>query len=451
MNIIPTIVSRRIEHRPNLLKIIDNIGWLFFDKILRMGGGVLVGVWIARYLGPQQFGLLNFATAFVSLFDVIAGLGLQGVVVRDIVRDPACKEETLGTAAGLQLIGGLLAYSLILGAIFWMRPDDALSKTLVAILGSTMLFKASEVAVYWFESQVQSKYTVWVQNSIYLIFSAIKVGLILQESPLIVFVWVILAEVALVALILMVVMDRRGLTLANLNATADRAKSLLKDSWPLIFSSLSVMIYMRLDQIMLGQIIDDAAVGIYSAAVKISEIWYFIPLVIVASVFPTILQTQKQSELLYRARLQRLLDLLVIIGCTIAFPLAFFAGNIINILYGPTFSESARVLSIHISGSVFIFLAVVGNKWYLAINRQDLALRRDLLGAAVNIVMNVFLIPSYGASGAAASTVLSYFIAHLLMDYFSPSTRDMFFMKLRALNIIGSSYRILRNNYEGVL
>ncbi|NCC25319.1 MAG: flippase, partial [Deltaproteobacteria bacterium] len=170
MNITPPFIRRRIEHRPNLVKIVDNIGWLFFDKILRMGVGLFVGVWVARYLGPDQFGLLNFALAFTGLFGAIAALGLQGIVVRDIVRDPESAPVTLGTAAILQLVGGLVAYLLVLVIIAYLRPDDALSRSIVAILGSMLLLKASEIAVFWFESQVQSKYTVWVQNGAFLVF-----------------------------------------------------------------------------------------------------------------------------------------------------------------------------------------------------------------------------------------------------------------------------------------
>jgi O-antigen/teichoic acid export membrane protein len=182
MNLMPTFVLRRIAHRPELVKIIDNIGWLFFDKILRMGVGLFVGVWVARYLGPEQFGLFNFATAFTALFGAVATLGLQGIVVRDIVNDPSCKEETLGTAALLHLIGGTLAYGLDHGGIFWVRPDDPLARTMVAIVGSVMLLQTGQVAVYWFESQVQSKYTVWVQNAVFLVMAATKVVLIFNHA-----------------------------------------------------------------------------------------------------------------------------------------------------------------------------------------------------------------------------------------------------------------------------
>ena len=132
MNFISSFIHRRIAHRPNLEKIVHNIGWLFFDKILRMGVGFFVGVWIVRYLGPEQFGLLSFATAFVGLFGAFATLGLQGIVVRDIVRNPDCAPETLGTSAFLQFIGGVAAYLIVLVAITYLRPDDSITYTIVA-------------------------------------------------------------------------------------------------------------------------------------------------------------------------------------------------------------------------------------------------------------------------------------------------------------------------------
>lgn len=296
MRLIPQFVYKRIEHRPNLVKIVDNVGWLFFDKFLRMGVGLFVGVWIARYLGPEQFGLLNFALAFAGLFGAVATLGLRGIVVRDIVRDPDSARLTLGTAALLQLLGGLFSFLLILGAIAYLRPDDPFARSIVAILGAMMLFKVGEVAEYWFESQVQSKYTVWVKNSVFLVFAGIKVVLILQQAPLAAFVWAMLAEAAIAAVILLIVMGLRGPSLARLQASFQRGKSLLQDSWPLILSAVAVTVYMKIDQIMLGQMVNDEAVGIYSAAVKISEVWYFIPVAIVASVFPSLLETKKQAR-----------------------------------------------------------------------------------------------------------------------------------------------------------
>ena len=445
MNLIPRFIHRHISHRPNLVKIVDNIGWLFFDKILRMGVGLLVGVWIARYLGPEQFGLLNFATAFTGLFGAIAGLGLQGIVVRDIVRSPESARLTLGTASVLQIAGGLISFLLILGVIAYLRPDDTLSRTIVAILGGTMLFKASEIAIYWFELQVQSKYTVLVQNSVFLVFAAIKAGLILNHAPLIAFVWAMLAEAGVAAFILIIVMNRLGPRLTSLIISTNRAKTLLKDSWPLIISGLSIMLYMKIDQIMIGQIIGDEAVGIYSAASRISEVWYFIPMSIVASVFPAILEAKKHSEAQYYARLQKLYDLVTAISICIAIPMTLASNMFIEILFGKKYTEAGTVLAIHIWASIFVFLGVASSKWFLIENRQWLNLERTLIGAFSSIGLNFLLIPKFGVTGAAIALVSSQAISSWLYDAVHPATRKIFFMKLSSMNIYSTYLKYRRN------
>jgi O-antigen/teichoic acid export membrane protein len=440
LNLIPAFIRRRIEHRPNLLKIVDNIGWLFFDKILRMGIGLFVGVWIARYLGPEQFGLLSFATAFVGLFGAIATMGLQGIVVRDIVRDPGGKEETLGTAAVLQFLGGLIAYGLILATIFWLRADDLMAKAIIAILGSMMLFKVSEIAVYWFESQVLSKYTVWMQNGLFLVFAAVKVGLILQNAPLIAFALAMMAEALVVALLMLLMLGMHGPRLSRLTASFNRTKTLLADSWPLLLSSIAVMIYMKIDQIMLGQMIGDEAVGIYSAAVRVSEVWYFVPMAIVASVFPAILEAKKRSEKQYNDRLQRLYDLMVWLAIAVALPMTFLSTTIVTLLFGDAYAQAGSVLAIHIWAAVFVFLGVASGKWFLAENRQILSLQRTVFGAIANLFLNFILIPKFGVFGAAWATVISYAIAGFFYDLLNPSTLNMFWMKTRSFNIFRVFY-----------
>ncbi|MHC1733567.1 MAG: flippase [Bacteroidales bacterium] len=431
----PGFIKRRIANRSNLIKILDNIGWLFFDKILRMGVGLLVGVWVARYLGPEQFGLFNFATAFVGLFGAIAGLGLQGVVVRDIVRDPSGKDETLGTAAALQFVGGLIAYGLILVTIFWLRPEDALAKVIVAILGSMMLFKASEVAVYWFESQVLSKFTVWVQNGVFLVFAAIKVMLLLQHAPLIAFPWATMAEALVVALMMMIMLSLRGLGVRQLHMTVARAKSLLKDGWPLLVSGIAVLIYMKIDQIMLGQMMGDEAVGIYSAAVRISEVWYFVPMAIVASVFPAILEAKKSSEEQYYRRLQRLYDLMIWLSISIALPMTFLSTPIVKLLFGDAYIGAGAILAVHIWAGIFVFLGVASGHWFLAENRQVLCLQRTVMGAVVNIILNFLLIPISGPIGAAFATVVANATAAYFFDLANKSTRHMFIMKTKSFDL----------------
>jgi O-antigen/teichoic acid export membrane protein len=434
LKLIPSFVRIRISHRPNLVKIVDNLGWLLFDKVLRMGVGLLLGVWLARYLGPDQFGLFSFASAFVGMFGAVAGLGLQSIVVRDIVRNPSLKEETLGTAATLQFVGGLIAYSCAISTVFWLRPDDTLSKLLVTILSVVILFKFADVALYWFESQVLSKYIVWTQNVCFLIFAVIKIGLIVSHAPLLAFAWATAAEALLVAVLVLFMLGFRGLKLQQLRFSLKRAKTLLSDSWPLLLSGMAIMIYMKIDQIMLGQMLGDDAVGIYSAAVRVSEVWYFIPMMILASVFPSVLEAKKHDQTHYIQRLQLLYNLMVWLSVAIAIPMTFLSTPIIIALFGQAYAQSGQVLAIHIWASVFVFLGVASSQWFIAENRQILSFQRTALGAVINIGLNFVLIPKFGVVGAAYATVFSQAYVCLLFDLFQKETRPMFVMKLRSFN-----------------
>jgi O-antigen/teichoic acid export membrane protein len=433
---LPDAIRRRIKHRPNLVRIVDNIGWLFLDKILRMGLGLFVTVLVARYLGPEQFGLLTFALAVVGLFGTLAALGLNGIVVRDLVRHPRSAEITLGTAAVMQFLGGSLAFGLAVWTTSLLRPHDQLLQTIVVVLAAAMLFKGTEIAVYWFEATVQSKYTVWVKTGLFLVASVVTISFVALNAPLVAFAWLILVETVLAALILIVVFAFRGPGFWSLRVRLERMVSLIRDSWPLMLSGLAIVVYMKIDQIMIGQLMGNDSVGIYSAAARISEAWYFIPMAVVASVFPAILHAKKKSELLYYQRLQKLYDVMVILSIAVAIPMTFLSDWMMLTLFGDAYKQAGAVLAIHIWASVFVFLGVASGKWFLAENRQMLGLQRTALGALVNVVLNFALIPGFGVVGAAVATVISQAIAALFYDALQSETRRMFHMKLHSFNIM---------------
>lgn len=430
---LPAGLRAKVEHRPNLLKILGNTGWLFFDKILRMGMGLLVGVWVARYLGPEQFGLFNYAAAIVALFTAISTLGLNNIVVRDLIKNPEEANSTLGTAFLLQLIGGALAFILAILAVSFMRPDATSARVFVAILGFAMVFKATDVVRYWFEARVQSKYTVWVENAAFLVFAGIKVTLIISSAPLIAFVWIALAEAALVAVLLLVVYTDQGNKLGGWRYQFSRGISLLRDSWPLVLSGIAAMLYMRIDQVMLGQMLGDEAVGIYSAAVRLSELWYFIPMAISASVFPAIIEARNLNYELYLRRLRQLFELMVILALALSLPISFMSEYIMSALYGRGFSESAQVLVIHVWTGLFVFLGVASSRWFVAENLQKYTIFRTLAGCLVNISLNFLLIPRYGPIGSAWASVFSQAVASVLFNYFNSKTRPVFYMQIGAL------------------
>lgn len=441
LKFIPADLRARIEHRPHLLKAMSNTGWLFGDHAVRMGVGLIVSVWLARYLGPEQFGLLSYAIAFVALFGAIAGLGLNNIVVRELVKEPQAVGRILGSAFVLLMLGGLLAFGTVVTAIYYLRPDDSLSKLVVILLSLAMLFKSAEVVKYWFESQVESKYAVWVENGAYLIFAGVKVALILEEAPLVAFVWAMLAEGLVAAIGLMVMYAWRGGRLNAWRPHVVRATSLFKDSWPLILTGLAAMVYMRIDQIMLGEMLGDEAVGIYSAAVRISEVWYFVPAAVVASVFPAIVEAKKTNETVYYERLQKLYDLMLLLAVTLAVPLTLLSNYVVFLVFGEAYVGAGSVLAIHVWTNVFVFIGFVGGKWFILEGLTMLTLRRNLYGAVLNVLLNLILIPIWGINGAAAATLASVALSAYLSDSFLLQTRRAFFQKTKS--IIGA-YQLLR-------
>jgi PST family polysaccharide transporter len=187
---------------------------------------------------------------------------------------------------------------------------------------------------------------------------------------------------------------------------------------------------------MLGQMLGDESVGIYSAAVKISEVWYFIPMTIVASVFPSIIEAKKQNETLYYDRLQKLYDIMVLVALALAILMTFLSDWVVTLLFGKAYLEAGTVLSIHIWAGIFVFLGVASGKWFLIEGLQRFTFYRTLFGAVVNVGLNMLMIPKFGVTGAAYATVISYAIAAMFSDLLQKETRPMFRMKLRAFNIL---------------
>ena len=444
IKLLPYSIKARLEGRHTLQKVLSSTGWLFIDKIIRMGMGLVVTVWIARYLGPKEFGLLNYATAFAALFSVLASLGLEKIVVRDLLRETSQKDLILGTTFFLRFAASIAVFSVTVCTSYLLRPADTLTLTLVAIIAGGMIFQSFDTIDYWFQSQILSKYTVYAKNAAFLLLSVIKIILLLIKAPLTSFAWAASAEIMLGAIGLIAMYRFKGNKLSAWRGSLEVSREMLRDSWPLILSGIAIMIYMRIDQIMLGQMIGDRAVGIYSATIKISEIWYFIPLAVCTSIFPVIINSKNTNKKLYLDRLQKLYDILAWISISGALIVSFFADQIIYRLYGPQYALAGSILRIHIWSGVFVFLGVASGQYLVAENLTRIALYRTSSGAIVNVILNLILIPRYSFIGAALATLISQCVAMYLFDVTNKSTRTMFLMKTKSLSLFHCLYIITK-------
>lgn len=419
---LPRFVSIRLEGRHGFQAIISNSGWLLADKALRMGVGLFVGVWMARYLGPEQYGLWNFASAFAALFSALATLGLDSIVIRELVRRPERQNVLLGSAFALKLIGGSMALLLALIAISLMRSGETLTLWLVGISAAGFIFQSVNVIDYFYQAKVKSKYTVIAANAAFVLLTLVKIYLLLTSAPLIAFAWAGLIEIALTSIFLLITYGANHLNMRDWLYDRHEMGQLLKDSWPLILAGLAVMLYIRVDVVMLQQMVGDREVGIYAAATRLSEIWYFLPSIIVGSVSPAIIKAHSVDSEQYIRRLRHLYFVMAWLAIGISLPLSLLSGKIVAILFGNAFSEAGSVLAIHLWASIAVFLGVASSQYLLIENLQKISFYRTLIGLIVNVILNLMLIPGMGAKGAAIATVVSYFVATFSLVFFE-STR----------------------------
>ena len=423
---------KSLQQNQGFIKYFKNISWLFLERVFRMIVGLFVGVWVARYLGPEQFGIFSYAQSFVGLFVVISSLGLNDIVVRELLKDKFKKDELLGTVFFMRLLGAFIVL-IILALAINFTSGDSYTNTLIFIIASSTIFQSFNVIDFYFQSKVLSKYVVYSNLIALLISSIIKITLILNEASLIYFAMVVVFESFVLACGYIYFYLKNNQSIRDWRFIKSVAKNLLKDSYPLILSGLVISIYMKMDQIMIFEMLGSGAVGQYSAALRLSEVWYFIPMIIASSLFPAILNAKKISEKLYYERIQKLYDLLVWIAVFISVMMSLSSNLVVELLYGKEYSETGSVLIIYIWASVFVFLGVASSKWFLSENLQKYSFYRTLCGAIINLILNYILIPIYSIYGAAVATLISQIFASYLFNAFNKKLRYTFLLQTNAL------------------
>ena len=431
---------KKLKLSAGFKKYFVNTSWLFFERIIGMAVSFFVGVYVARYLGPANFGLLSYAGSFVGLFAGISTLGLDNIVVRELVKDKKKRDELLGTTFVLKIIGSILVLIIIVIAVRFTNNDN-FTNLLIFIIVIGTIFQSFSVINFYFQAKVLSKYTVYTQIFSTILCSVIKLLLIYFNMSLIYFAVVTLLQSVFLTSGLIVMYRKQKLNLSSWRINYDLAKRLLSDSWPLMLSGIAISIYMKIDQVMIKNMLDAKAVGNYAVAVRLSEVWYFIPMAITGSLFPAIVNAKKISEKLYYERLQKLYDLMTWLAVGIALPIMLLSNNIIHLLFGIQYQEAAGVLQIYIWATVFVFLGVATGKYLVVENYTKISFLRTSIGAVINIVLNIFLIPKYGIKGAAIATVFSQFIVAFLIILI-PETRFNIVLMGKSFLLISSIKRI---------
>ena len=421
-------------------KYFVNTSWLLGERVLRMAVSLFVGIYVARYLGPERFGLLSYTLSFVLLFGSLASFGLDDILVRELVQRPEQRNNLLGTVFWLKVCGTVVMGTAI-ALVLQFKVEDQQTYWMIALITFGFLFQATNVVDFYFQSQVQSKFAVRAQAFQLLVTSIFKIYLVWNQAELIWFAFALMLDQAVVAVLFLIMYRWKIEWFPFFSFTWTQAKKLMRDAWPLIFAGMVVSVYMKIDQVMLKEMLDAKAVGVYAAAVKLCEAWYFVPGVVAASLFPAVIEARKKSERLYDERVQNLYDLMVWASVAVALPTTLLADWVILILYGTDFQEAADVLRIYIWAGVFVTLGIASSKCLVVENLQRYLFYRTALGALLNVGCNLWLIPIYGIKGAAFATLVAQGTAGFLSLSFFKKTRHNFLLAAKSLSIYGAYKR----------
>lgn len=432
---LPRPLQRRLDARHSVQGMISNSAWLFADRLFRMAGGLTLGVLIARQLGPESFGLLSYAMAFVALFGMIATLGLDGVVVRELTAHPEQKQVILGSTLALKFVGGLFAYAIVMVSVALMEPANPETELLVAIIAAGLVFQAFDTADLWFQSQVAAKYVVFARSSAFLTLCVVKVWFLLHHASVQAFAWAAMLEVALAGAALAIAFKAAGSSPAALRFEWPMARRLLAESWPLAISGMFVLLTMQLDKVLIGEIAGNAQVGIYSVASQISSVWYMVPVIVGTSIAPALVKSHAMNNQSYAENLQKVYTTLTWISLATAIAVFFLSGPLVGFLFGPNYHEAADVLAVHVWGGVFVFHVSIRTRALIVEGKQCFVTAIAALTLLSSIFLNIMLIASHGALGAAYASMFSWALCALVFPTLWPETRQSVAMLISSLRV----------------
>jgi PST family polysaccharide transporter len=422
--------DRFVADHPNIKVIVSNMGWLSLDTVLRMVVGLFLSTWIARYLQPSFFGEVNYALAIVALIGAPAGLGITDIVVRDLVKAPGDAATLLGTAFFSRLAAALVSYLFL--ALYALSLPSSLTRQLLLISALTLCIQSLAIAGLRFKADLRSKQLVIAGNVGFAISALFRVYLVFARRPVIEFAWAAVVEAAVVAVMTLILYSTFYADLHRWRFAFDTAGRLLRESWPLILSAVAVTTYMRIDQVMIAQMLGKTQVGLYTAATKLSEITYFVPSILSAALFPSVVRSKALGAERYAARMQGYYDMSAGLAYLLILPLSIASPLIIHILYGKGYESSAGVLAVQAWALLFVYLGVARDQFLIAEGFLKFAFFSTFLGAFLNVVINLLLIPRWGAIGAASATVFAQAIAAVISPFFYGPTRQMALQLYRA-------------------
>ena len=408
-------------------RVVANAGWLIAGKVAQMLISFVVGLLTARYLGPSNYGLINYAGAYTAFFASVCTLGINSVLVKELLDHPQQEGELLGTSLLLRAVSSVLSALMMIGISAVADADEPTTFLVVVLTSLVLLFQIFDTFQYWFQAKLKSKVTAVASLVAYSCTAAYKIFLLATGKSV---VWFALATsldyFCYGALLLLGYWSLHGMRLCASKACAKR---LLKSSHHFILPGLMVAIYGYTDKIMLKLMLTETETGYYSTAVALCSIWNFVLAAVIDSVFPTIMEAHGKDDALYLRRNRQLYAFVFYLSAAVSVVFTLLGEPIIGLLYGQQYLPAAAPLRVITWYTAFSYLGAARNAWVVCEKKQSSLKYRYAASALLNVVMNFLLIPGLGATGAAiaslATQVSSVFLFPLLFRPYRQNTKLM--------------------------
>tara|TARA_R110001583_G_scaffold131478_1_gene283241 strand:- start:12945 stop:14201 length:1257 start_codon:yes stop_codon:yes gene_type:complete len=414
------------------VKISKDTFFLILDKLFQLTSSLILGVVLARYLSVDSFGSLSYVIGIASIFIAFSKFGLDNIVIHELVKGKNIN-LILSSAFLIKLVLSFLITitSYLLLALFLPEKSQVF---FIVLITASSIFQSFEIVDFANQSVNKNIYSVYARLLTLIVIVSVRLLGVFYGFDLSFFIYTYFFEKFLLAMFYLSIKSylHNRKDKFELIFDIETIKYLIKRSWPLSLSTLMVLLYMKVDMIMLNYYFDLKVVGLYSIATRLIDMLYILPTLIMTSIMPKLVmyysQSNKDFDDIY-SKLFKTMYAVSLASITLTF---YFGADAISFIFGSEYKDSASILLLLVMSSVFAMSGIVSSRWFVIKNLQKFTLSRTFLGLIVNVVLNFILIPKYGAIGAAFATLISQFVASYLVNFFSRQCRPLFYLQTKS-------------------
>lgn len=412
-------------------RLSKNVSWIFFGNVLHAILSFLLSILVARILNLNDNGLLTYATSWITFFSSVGSLGFHGIISREFSKNESRANEYIWSCIFARILFSVIAIIALQVIVRVASPNEPVLHTIVLCQSSTILFGTFDIFIYWYRYKNQAKITAGYRLLAFFFSAVWRVIAILVFDSLILYVIGVASE-TLIFIVFLIHFYRKNYT-TQVSIKKDTMSSMLRMSYPFIFSAILSTIYGQADKIMLKSMIDNSSVALYNASMMIAGLVVIIPTTLIEGFRPDIMDAKNCNEMLYQRRLRQLYAIIFWTCIAYGVFITVFAQRIILLIYGQKYLGAVSSLSLVVWYTSFSYFGSINNVYMVAEEKQKWVQMTTLTGAVANIFLNFLLIPHFGIVGAALASLLTQFLANFILMAIIPDLRKGFGIMIKGI------------------